>query len=185
MADSANRSRSRWRRRAALIVTLALTVVGGIALGTGIASATSNCISNSERGLCLAVDAVGVNANVTYKVHVGVDFHMSLAQAQEYMSNPGHPASATIVADDGIDAFCIICIDDFAQPLFEVPITFVSASSERGLSGGFDITVPGSALNEDPPGQEDEIRSFVELWDRDTNRLIKRYMSNQLSGNWS
>src|SRR5690349_11481335 len=87
------RSRGRKRRIVALIVALVATV-GGVALGTGIASAASSCTSNSERGLCLAVDR---NANGTFTVHVGVDVHMSVADAQEYIDDPGDPFVVTIV----------------------------------------------------------------------------------------
>jgi hypothetical protein len=173
-----SRSRKRWLRM--LIVTL-LGTVSAVGLGSGTASAAHSCAINAERGLCLEVNAVG---DGNYTVHVGVDVHMPIAEAQEYIDDPGDPFVVTIVADDGIDSCPIFC-GTVVPNLFRVPVTHLSATSQRGLSGSFDITVPGSALNEDPAGQEDEIRAVVELWDRDTNRLIERYMSNQLSGNWA
>jgi hypothetical protein len=156
-------------------------IVSTVGLGTGTASAASSCAINSERSLCLAVDAVGGR---NYLVHVGVNVHMPVEEAQEYVDDPGAPFFVTIVADDGIVSCPIFC-GTVIPTLFQVPMTDLSASSDGGLSGSFDVIVPGSALNEDPPGQEDEIRAFVEVWDRDTNRLVKRYLSNQLSGNWS
>ena len=168
------------RRRLGMLAVALVGAVSAVGLGTGTASAASSCTINSERGVCLAVDGVGGG---NFRVHVGVDVHMSLAEAQEYIDDPGDPFVVKIVADDGIDSCPILC-GTVIPTLFFVPMTGLSASAERGLSGSFDITVPGSALNDDPAGEEDEIRAFVELWDRDTNRLTKRYMSNQISGNW-
>jgi len=95
----------------------------------------------------------------------------------------GDPFVVRIVADDGIDSCPIFC-GTVIPTLLTLPMTGLGASSESGLSGDFEATVPGSWLNEDPPGQEDEIRAFVELWDRDTNIRTATFMSNQLSGNW-
>jgi hypothetical protein len=156
-------------------------VVGVVGLTAGPAAAAQTCTGRSDSNLCLAVDALGGGL---FRVHVGIDVHMSFAQAQEYIDDPGDPFVVTIVGDDGIVSCPIFC-GTVIPVLFQVPLTALGASDESGLSADFDVTVPGSALNEDPPGQEDEIRTFVELWDRDTNRLITRFMSNQLSGNWS
>jgi len=161
-----------------------VATVGGVAVGTGIASAgTSSCTSNGERGLCLAIDGVGGGR---FSVHVGVDVHMSVADAQEYIDDPGDPFDVIIVGDDGSgsDPHRVTPGDPFLPILFRIPMTYASAGSPRGLSASFDAIVPGRALDEDPAGQEDEIRAYLQLWDRDTNRITNVFLTNQLSGRW-
>src|SRR5882724_11275993 len=170
----------RARRRLLRVLIAAVGVLGVVGSTAGPASAAQTCTGASDSNLCLAVDGLGGGL---FRVHVGIDVHMSLADAQEYIDDPGDPFVVTIVADDGIVSCPIFC-GTVIPTLFQVPLTALGASSGSGLSGDFDIIVAGSSLDEDPPGQEDEIRAFVELWDRDTNRLIHRFMSNQLSGNW-
>lgn len=172
--------RRRVRRRLLRVLVAVVGVLGIVGSTAGPASAAQTCTGHSDSNLCLAIDGIGGGL---FHVHVGIDVHMSLAEAQEYVDDPGDPFVVTIVADDGIVSCPIFC-GTVIPVLFQVPLTALGASSEAGLSGDFDITVPGSALNEDPPGQEDEIRAFVELWDRDTNQMVRRYMSNQISGNW-
>jgi hypothetical protein len=169
------------RRRWLGMLTVALVGIGtAVGLVAGTASAAGTCTINRERSICLDVNGVG-NGNFT--VHVGVLVPMSAVDAQEYIDDPGNPIVVTIVADDGIVTSCPLVCGVVIPTLFQVPVTAMEASDE-GLSAFFDVTVSGNALNEDPPGQEDEIRAIVELWDRDTNTKVNSWLSNQLSGNW-
>ena len=168
------------RRRLARVLVAAAGVLGVVGSMAGPASAAQTCTGASDSNLCLSVDGVGGGR---FRVHVGIDVPMSLAEAQEYIDDPGDPFVVTIVADDGIGSSCPLFCGTVIPVLFRVPLTGLGASGS-GLGGDFDITVPGTALNEDPPGQEDEIRAFAELWDRDTNTLVRRFVSNQISGNW-
>lgn len=177
----AARSRRRRKRGLRMLLVAAVGVTSAIALTAGTASAAHTCSNNSERHICLAVDGVGGG---NFAVHVDIDLLMSAADAQEFIDDPGDPFVVTIVADDGIDTSCPIVCGTVVPTLFHMPMSLLTASNEHGLSGNFDLTVPGSWLNEDPPGQEDEIRAYIQVWDRDTNRMIHSYYSNQLSGNW-
>ena len=161
----------RSRRRTGPILAAGLAFVGVVGLTAAPAYAAQTCRSTGNSVLCLAINGVG---NGMFRVHVGIDVHMSVADAQEYIDDTGEPLRVLILGDDsGTD-----------QALFTVPRTNLVASSGFGLSGDFDRTVPGSMLNEDPPGQEDEIRARVQLVDTDTNRVTATYVSNQISGNW-
>jgi hypothetical protein len=149
-----------------------LAVVGIVGLTAMPASAAVKCGGTGNSDLCLQIDRL---TNGAFRVHVGIDVHMSLADAQEYVDDVGVPFRVTIFGDDG---------GGTDQPLFDVPLTDLGASSGFGLSADFDISVPSSFLNEDPPGQEDEIRARVQLIDTDTNRITATYVSGQISGNW-
>jgi hypothetical protein len=179
-STATNARKRRYRRRLSRVLIAVVGVLGIVGSTAGPAAAEQTCTGHSDSNLCLAVDGLGGGL---FRVHVGIDVHMSFADAQEYVDDPGDPFVVTVVQDDGIGGCPIFC-GTVIQVLFQVPLTALGASSQSGLGGDFDITVPASALDDDPPGEEDEIRAFVELWDRDTNRMIKRYMSNQLSGNW-
>ena len=180
--DQAPANARAWRRGRRLVQVLiaAVGVLGVVGSTAGPASAAQTCNSTGGSVVCLAVDGVGGGQ---FKVHVGIEVQMSRAEAQEYIDDPGDPFVVTIVADDGIVSCPVFC-GTVVPVLFRVPLTQLGAG-DSSLGADFDITVPASALNEDPPGQEDEIRAFVELWDRDTNTLVRRFMSNQISGNWS
>lgn len=154
------------------MLVMSLAVVGGVGLTAVPASAAQTCTGRSDSNLCLAIDGLG---NGVFRVHVGIDVHMSLAEAQEYIDDAGVPFRVTIFGDDG---------GGTDQALFDLPLTSLGASSGFGLSGDFDLNVTGNTLNEDPPGQEDEIRARVQLIDTDTNRVTATFVSNQLSGNW-
>ena len=163
--------RQRARRWVTRTLAAGLAVVGIVGLTTAPASAAMTCTGRPDSNTCLWIDGIG---NGLFRVHVGIDVHMSLAAAQEYIDDAGDPFSVVVFGDDGGGA---------DQALFIVPLIALGASTESGLSGDFETVVPGSALNEDP-GQADEIRARVLLIDTDLNRVTGTYLSNQLSGNW-
>jgi len=165
------RPRGRSRRRLLQLLIAATAVVGAVGLMAGPASAAQTCTGAADSNLCLAINGLGGN---TFAVHVGIDVHMSLEKAQEYIDDPGDPFIVWIRGDDS---------GSLAEFLFTVPRTALGASAESGLSGDFDITVPGSLLNEDT-GQ-DEIRAQVFLIDTDTTHTDATFVSNRIVGNWS
>jgi hypothetical protein len=170
--NAVDAQRRRSRRRMLQMLIAGLAVIGVVGLTAVPAAAAQRCGPKGNSTICLAIDS---NGDGTFRVSVGIDVHMSLAQAQEYVDDPWDPFRVTIFGDDG---------GGTDQERFDVPLRNLGVSSEFGLSGDFNRDVPGSWLNEDPPGQEDEIVARVQLIDTDTNRIDATYVSFQLSGNW-
>jgi hypothetical protein len=161
----------RTRRRLVRAILAAVAVVGAVAATAGPASAAQTCTGHTDSNLCFAIDGLGNNM---FHVHVGIDVHMPLDQAQEYIDDTGDPF---VVWIDGVDD------GRLSETKFSVPITDLGASSESGLSADFDRDVPGSWLNEDNPGG-DELKAEVLLIDRDLQRTDNTYVSNELDGNF-
>ncbi|MEU4164793.1 hypothetical protein [Actinoplanes sp. NPDC026670] len=154
---------------------LTAVVVGlGVVLGPMATPAQAASICNQQNQtpkayMCLWINGVGNNR---YVVHVGIDVHgLTLAQAQEYIDDPGDP-------------FVVAAITRNDRVLFTIPLVGLGASAESGLSGDFEIEVPGSALNENTQGA-DSVRARVWLIDRDTNQVIQIYKSEPIAGVWS
>jgi hypothetical protein len=164
------RPRGRTKRRLLQTVIAAAAVFGAVVVTAGPAAAVQTCTGRPEANLCLAIDG---RSDGLFNVHVGIDVHMSLAEAQEYVDDAGNPLSASIRGDDS---------GNFSQFLFSVPLTVLGASAESGLSADFDLVVPGSWLNED--NGTDEIRAVVTLVDTDTNTVKGTFVSNVIVGNW-
>jgi hypothetical protein len=164
------RPRGHTKLRLLQVMIAAAAVFGAVGLTAAPASAEQTCTGRPDSNLCLAINGLG---NGTFAVHVGIDVHMSLEEAQEYVDDAGDPLFASIRGDDS---------GNVSQFLFSMPLTDVGASSESGLSADFDLVVPGSWLNED--NGTDEIRAFVSLIDTDTNTIRKTFLSNQIVGNW-
>ncbi|PRY44787.1 hypothetical protein [Umezawaea tangerina] len=144
-------------------------VVGAVGTTAGTASAAQTCTGATDANLCLWIDGVG---NGNFRVHVGIDVHISRADAQEYIDDAGDPFTVWIRGNDnGPNEF-----------LFSLPMTAIGASDESGLSGDFELVVPATSLNED--SGTDEIVAVVTLTDTDTNTVTKNFVSNQLVGNW-
>jgi hypothetical protein len=173
--ESGRRRLRRVRRPVRLVqVLIAVLAVAGATLVTaGPASAAMQC--DYQVGLynvCLSVDGVG---DGKYHVHVGIDVHMSLADAQEYLDDDGDPFLAIIRGDDG---------GGLAEVLSYPTLRGLGASDESGLSADFDATIPGSVLDEDH-GDGDEIRAQVRLTDTDTNVVTGEWITAVMVGNWS
>jgi hypothetical protein len=164
------RPRGRAKRRLAQLAIAAITVPGALALTAGPASAAQTCTGRADSNLCLSIDR---RADGNYNVHVGIDVHMPLYQAQEYVDDVGVPFSVWLRGDDGKPA----------EYLFRVPITALVATSESGLSADFNTVVSGAALDEDRGGV-DEVRARVTLIDTDTNTTTGIYDSNRIVGSW-
>jgi hypothetical protein len=162
------RPRGRTKRRLLQTVIAAAAVFGAVLVTAGPAAAIQTCTGRPEANLCFAIDG---RPDGRFNVHVGIDVHMPLAEAQEYVDDAGNPLSAFVRGDDNASPF-----------LFTVPITALGASAESGLSADFDITVPGSFLNED--NGTDEVRAVVTLVDTDTNTVRGTFLSNIIVGNW-
>jgi hypothetical protein len=165
-------ARFRRPRRLVQVLIAVLAVAGATLVTAGPASAAMQC--DYQVGLynvCLSVNGVG---NGMYNVHVGIDVHMSLADAQEYIDDPDDPLLAIIRGDDG---------GRIAEVLSYPRLVGLGASEESGLSADFDATIPGSVLDEDP-GAGDEIRAQVRLTDTDTNTLTGEWITAVMVGNW-
>ncbi|GIE76340.1 hypothetical protein Aph02nite_22900 [Actinoplanes philippinensis] len=149
----------------AVVASLAVTL-GPMAAP---AQAARTCTGQTDSNLCLWID---LQSNGVYRIHVGIDVrYLSLADAQEYIDDPGDPFRAYIIGRNG-------------SARFIVPVVGLGASAESGLSGDFETYVSASALNENPNGQ-DELRAQVLLIDTDTNTVTKTFTSGKLFGNWS
>jgi hypothetical protein len=164
------RHHGRTGRRLLQAVIAVAAVLGAVFVTAGPASAVQTCTGRPEANLCLAING---RSDGLFAVHVGIDVHMSLEEAQEYVDDAGNPLSASIRGDDS---------GSVSQFLFSVPLTALGASAESGLSADFDLVVPGSWLNED--SGTDEIRAVVTLVDTDTNTVTGTFVSNVIVGNW-
>jgi hypothetical protein len=152
----------------------ATAVLGAVALTAAPASAAQTCTGNPDSNLCFSINQ---RADGNFDVHVGIDVHMPLDEAQEYVDDEGDPFTVWIRGEDG----------DVDQNRFSVPMTdgTLVATPESGLSAEFDRVVDGSYLDANPGGK-DEIFAQVQLIDTDTNEEDPRspLRSNRLTGNW-
>ncbi|WP_037320080.1 hypothetical protein [Amycolatopsis orientalis] len=164
------RPRGRVNRRLLGSLVAVVAMSGAVGLAAGPASAAQTCTGAADSNLCLAINRLD---NGLFAVHVGIDVHMSLDRAQEYIDDPGDPLRVTIRGDDS---------GKLAEFLFTVPLTALGASAGFGLSGDFDTVVTGNALNED--SGQDEVRAVVTLIDTDTNTVDATFVSNRITGNW-
>jgi len=161
--------RGRARRRVLRALLAVTMVLGAISLTAGTASAAQVCTGARDSNVCLAINGVG---NGQYAVHVGIDDHISGADAQEYIDDAGDPFTVWIRGyDNGPNEF-----------LFRLPMTDIGASDAFGLSADFDLTVPGAWLNED--SGTDEIVAVLTLTDTDTNTVTRTFTSPVIIGNW-
>ena len=111
--------RSRARRLVSGACALALAT-GVLGLMADPASAEMRCTGRPESNVCLSIDT---NSNQsTYFIHVGIDVHMSLQEAQAYVAQ-GRPFTVKMMGADTFD-------DDF---LFNVPMSALGASAESGV----------------------------------------------------
>ncbi|WP_086669203.1 hypothetical protein [Lentzea kentuckyensis] len=152
--------------RALLAVAMTLGIVGATA---GTAAAVQSCTGATDSNVCLRIEGVG---NGNFAVHVGIDYHISREEAQEYIDDFGDPFTVWIRGqDNGPNEF-----------LFALPMTAIGASDDFGLSADFDLTVPGAWLNED--NGTDEIVAVLTLTDTDTNTVTRTFRSPVITGNW-
>ena len=170
------RSRGRAKRRLLQLPIAATAVLGAVALTAVLASAAETCTGEADSNLCLRINQ---RTDGNFDVHVGIDVHMPLHKAQEYVGNVGEPFTVWIRGEDG----------DVDQNLFSVPMTpgTLVATPESGLSAEFDTVVEGRDLDEDRGGR-DEIFAQVQLFDTDTGEEAKDegspFISNVIVGNW-
>ncbi|WP_219471837.1 hypothetical protein [Nonomuraea rhizosphaerae] len=142
--------------RRLLIVLSAVTAAA--ALLTAPASAEPNpvnkCNSGTGFALCFSLDRLD-DGNIN--VHLGIDVHMSRADAQAIIDGPGEEFSAKIIGQDPA----------FDNSLVSVPVTWSSAW-DGGLSAEFDRVATWSQLNEDDgyfDGYIDELFGRIVLRD--------------------
>jgi len=152
-----------------------VAVCGAVALTAVPASAAQTCTGKTDSNLCFSINQ---RADGLFDVHVGIDVHMPLDEAQEYVDDVGEPPfTVWIRGDDGKPD----------RNLFSVPLTdgTLVATSGFGLSAEFDTVVEGRDLDEDPGGT-DEVRAHVTLTDTDTGIDAEGspFISNRLTGNW-
>lgn len=162
-------SRSRLKRRLVRLTVAVAAVAGAIGAMATPASAAQTCTGETASNVCLSINQLN---DGTYAVHVGIDVHMSLAAAQEYIDDQGDPFQVVVKGDDKFD-----------DTLFSVPRTALSASSGSGLSGDFDVIVFGFQLDEDHDwwDNHDEVYAWITLTDTDTGNSVD-FGSNQITG---
>jgi len=153
------------RRRLAAAVGAVAVTAGAVALTASPASAHQVCRAAPGHVICLSTTPM---ANRDFAVHLGIDIHMSQADAQAIINAPGEELSAKIWADDPV----------YDNGLFSVPVTW-SAAGEIGLSAEFDIVVDGEALDEDDgwfEGRLDEVYGVITLRDPRTG-VVRSFTS--------
>lgn len=165
------RPRGRVRRRLVPMLVAVTGLVGATGLAAAPASAEQKCNFPGNSTVCFSIDRI---SNGNFAVHVGIDVHIGLEEAQEYIDDFGDPFVVWIRGDDD---------GKLVEFLFTVPLTKLGASAGFGLSGDFDAVVPGVRLDEDKGGR-DEVRATVALIDTDTNSTRATYVSNRIDGNW-
>jgi hypothetical protein len=165
----------RVKRRLLRMLIVVTAVLGAVGLTAGPASAAQNCKTVNNAFVCLAINRLD---NGLFAVLVGIEVHMSVAEAQEYVDDPDDPFTVEIRGDDGNENS-----PQLAEHLFTLPITGLGASDEFGLSADFERQdVQANWLNED--NGQDEIRALVTLIDTDTNTVTATYISGRIVGNW-
>jgi hypothetical protein len=117
------------------------------------ASAEQKCTGRPDSNVCLSID----NFNGGYLIHVGIDVHMSLQDAQAILDAPGEPFSARMMGSDPLS-------DD---ELFPIVLMGTGASAETGLGADFQIVAARSQLNEDDSffDDVDEVFARIQLVD--------------------
>ena len=169
------RPRRRTKRRLLQVLITVTAVLGAVGLTAGPASAEHACGAVNNADVCLWINRLD---NGLFAIDVGIDVHMSVEEAQEYVGDPGDPFTVEIRGDDGNENS-----PQLAEHLFTVPLVAVGASVEAGLSADFHREdVPGGWLNED--NGQDEIRALVTLTDTDTNTVTATFISKRIVGNW-
>jgi hypothetical protein len=141
----------------ALAPTAAFVLMAGVMAAP--ASAEQRCTGAAGSNVCLSID----DFNGGFRVHIGIDVHMSLAQAQAILDAPGDPFSARMMGSDPLS-------DDV---LFNVHLTDEGASAGSGLSADFDMVASRSQLNEDDSffDDVDEVFGRVKLVDPGTGAV--------------
>ncbi|WP_336215432.1 hypothetical protein [Nonomuraea sp. LPB2021202275-12-8] len=150
--------RSRVGRASRKLAVVSALAAAALAIAAGPAMAEPNpqvkCTSASTHVICFSLDRLD-DGNVA--AHLGIDIHMSRADAQAIIDAPGEELSAKVIGADPA----------FNNSLVSVPVTW-SAAGDAGLSAEFDITVPFSVLNEDDgyfDGYIDELFGRIVLVD--------------------
>jgi hypothetical protein len=169
------RPRGSTKRRLLQLPIVAMAICSAVALTAAPASAAQTCTGKPGSNLCFSINQ---RADGNFDVHVGIDVHMPLDKAQEYVDDEGDPFTVWIRGEDG----------DVDQNLFPVPMTGTPvATAGFGLSAEFDTVVEGRDLDEDPGGT-DEVFAQVQLIDTDTNKEDTEegspFISNVIVGNW-
>ena len=159
---------TRARRFVSGVCALALAT-GVLGLMAGPASAEQKCTGRPDSNVCLDITS---NSNQsTYFIHVGIDVHMSLQEAQAYVSQ-GRPFTVTMMGADTFD-------DD---TLFTVPMSALGASAESGLSADFDVAVAQFSMDEDDSffDDVDEVYASIDLFNARSGRHFN-YRSDQFT----
>jgi hypothetical protein len=149
----------RLRRTLGLAVAPAAALVLMAGVMAAPASAEQRCTGAPASNVCLSIE----NFNDGFSVHIGIDIHMSRAQAQAILDAPGEPFSARMMGSDPVS-------DDV---LFNVRLTGESAW-DGGLSADFDMNAARSQLDEDDSffDDVDEVFGRVKLVDPGTGATI-------------
>ena len=119
------------RRLSRVLAVVTAAAIGMITLATAPASATQTCTAQVGSNVCLSNFRL---SNGNYAVHIGIDDHISQADAQAIIDQPGDPFFTVVTDSDG-------------NALFFVPETDIGASQQDGLSADFDVTVLPSQLH--------------------------------------
>jgi hypothetical protein len=168
LEPNASRAPRRRLRRGVGALAMAAATVGVLASP---AAADQRCTGASDANVCLDITPIG---NRDYRVHVGIDIHMSRQDAQAIIDAPGNPVYAYIVGSD--PAF-----DDYRFLMAPSAL----GSGPDGLGADFDSTVDGTEIDEDTSffDDRDEIFAEIYLFDRRTG-TSRTFRSDQFTGHF-
>jgi len=158
----------RAKRLASSVCALAVAI-GALGLLADPASAEMKCTGRTDANVCLTITSN--NNQSTYFIHIGIDVHMSLSEAQAYVRQ-GRPFTVRMM---GSDTFS----DDV---LFEVPMSAIGASAESGLGADFDVAVGQFAMDEDDSFFDDidEVYANIDLFNSRNGRTFN-YRSHKFT----
>ncbi|MFG1603470.1 hypothetical protein [Actinoplanes sp. NPDC049265] len=163
------------KRKSVLAKVLAVGGAAAVTLGVmaSPAHADMKCTGATGSNVCLTIDHL---PDGRYHVRIGIDAHMSRAQAQQYIDHNATPFRAEIVASD-ISTWpfegehSVYTLNQQGQ---------AGASDEWGLSANFEATVDRAVLNEDqPPFEDDEDDIYAQLTLLENGQTFKSPKYNQ------
>jgi hypothetical protein len=160
--ESATRRR-RWTARALGALAVVAVALGCVAGPAGAEPQLCNGRPGGRANVCINITSTG-NGNF-YNVHIGIDVHMSGADARAIINQPGDPFRVRLMgSDSGSD-------DDF---LGIVPLTTIGASDEFGLGADFDRGASRWDLDEDNNlfDDVDDVYAEITLVDSDRGTMV-------------
>jgi hypothetical protein len=139
----------RTKRRLLQLPIAAVAVCGAVALTAVPASAAQTCTGKTDSNLCFSINQ---RADGLFDVHVGIDVHMPLDEAQEYVDDVGEPPfTVWIRGDDGKpdrNLFSVPLTD--GTPWSRPPASDSAPSSTRSWRAGISTRTPAAPTRSAP-----------------------------------